>query len=181
MLTFTYSLVTLSVEQKKAKNVLTAVQQHFQNFPKEQKCIDQNCFESTLDQLTRLDESHHRRNIELYVIPAIQKTTREADPLLAELDSLSLQSEDILKSVRDRVNPAFQRSNVDIEELCSAMNTYCQNLLQRLEKEEEELFPIAQRVISNEGWFTLASQFISHNEEMHADRADAPDWKMVAS
>ncbi len=101
--------------------------------------------------------------------------------MLAELDSLSLQSEDILKSVRDRVNPAFQQSNVDIEELCSAMDAYCQNLLQRLEKEEEELFPIAQRVISSEGWFTLASQFISHNEEIHADRSDAPDWKMVVS
>jgi hemerythrin-like domain-containing protein len=47
------------------------------------------------------------------------------------------------------------------------MECYCENLLERLEREEKELFPIAQRVISTDGWFRLASQFISHNEEIH--------------
>jgi hemerythrin-like domain-containing protein len=181
MLTFTYSLVTLSVEQKKAKNVLITVQEHFRNCMKEQQCIDQNCFESALNQLARFDESHHRRNVELYVIPAVQEATREADPLLAELESLSAQSEAILKSVRARVKFAFQQGSVGIKELCSAMDVYCHNLLRRLAKEEEELFPVAQRVISSEGWFVLASQFISHNEEVHAHRSSAfVRWQPVA-
>ncbi|MFD2273459.1 hypothetical protein ACFS07_26855 [Undibacterium arcticum] len=45
--------------------------------------------ESIVSQLAKLDESCHRRKVELYVIPAIQKATKEADSLLAELESLS--------------------------------------------------------------------------------------------
>jgi hypothetical protein len=42
------------------------------------------------------------------------------------------------------------------------MELYCNNLYQRLVK-EEELLQIAQRVISLEEWFAIAASFLSHD------------------
>jgi hypothetical protein len=167
MLTYTYSLVTLSVEQKKARKLLIDIRDQFQRCIREKQCTNLHCFETALDRLIRFDASHHRRNVELYVIPAIQEATREADGLLIELDGLSDMSARILVRVCERMPFLSMHDDREIRELCGAMETYCENLLERLEREENELFPIAQRVISHDGWFQLASQFISHNEEIH--------------
>lgn len=169
MLTYTYSLVTLIVEQKKARKLLTEIRDQFQNCLCDQACTNLHCFEAALDKLIRFDASHHRRNIELYVIPAVQEATRDADALLDELDTLSAMSARVLEQVCERMQCIGERDDREIRELCGAMECYCENLLERLEREERELFPIAQRVISYDGWFRLASQFISHSEELHRD------------
>jgi len=41
-------------------------------------------------------------------------------------------------------------------------------LPRRLAKEEEELLPLAQRVISSEEWFAIAAQFLSLDAENKA-------------
>ncbi|HYD78370.1 MAG TPA: hypothetical protein VEC06_01050 [Paucimonas sp.] len=168
MLTYTYSVVTLLVEQKKARKQLTDIRDQFQHCICESRCTNLQCFETALHRLIRFDASHHRRNVELYVIPAVREATREADALLAELDALSESSAQILEQVCERIQCLDERNDYrEIKELCGAMECYCENLLERLEREEKELFPVAQRVISHDGWFQLASQFISHNEEIH--------------
>jgi hemerythrin-like domain-containing protein len=171
MLTYTYSLVTLLVEQKKARKLLTEIREQFVKSICDRERANLYCFEATLDRLIRFDASHHRRNIELYVIPAVQDATREADDLLIELDALSNRSARVLEQVRERMQYLGKYDDREIRELCGAMECYCETLLERLEREQNELFPIAQRVISYEGWFRLASQFISHNEEIHRHNA----------
>jgi hemerythrin-like domain-containing protein len=167
MLTYTYSLVTLLVEQKKARKLLTEIQGEFQKCLCDRSCTNQRSFEAALDRLVRFDASHHRRNVDMFVIPAVQDATREADDLLEELDALSAMSARVLEQVCERMQVLSENDEREIRELCGAMECYCENLLERLEREEKELFPIAQRVISTDGWFRLASQFISHNEEIH--------------
>jgi hemerythrin-like domain-containing protein len=162
MLTATYSLVALSVEQQKACGTLSALRQYIKNSSRELKDADSTCLESAVDKLSEFDQYCHQRKVEVYVIPAIRKATREADCLLAELESLSAMGFSILRSVRDRLRMAFEQGAVKIEELCSSMELYCNNLYQRLVK-EEELLQIAQRVISLEEWFAIAASFLSHD------------------
>jgi hemerythrin-like domain-containing protein len=169
MLTYTYSLVTLLAEQKKARKLLIDIRDQFQRCICEKQCTNLHCFDTALDRLIRFDASHHRRNVELYVIPAVQEATRDADGLLIELDGLSEMSARVLERVCERMQCLGERDEMEIRELCGAMESYCDNLLERLEREENELFPIAQRAITYDGWFQLASQFISHSEEIHRD------------
>lgn len=167
MLTYTYSLVTLLVEQKKARKLLTQIRDEFQKCLRDKHYSNLHCFEAAVDKLVRFDASHHRRNVELYVIPAVQEATHEADMLLTELEALSNMSARVLEQVCERMQYLCEHEKNEIRELCGAMECYCENLLERLEREEKELFPIAQRAISYDGWFRLASQFISHSEEVH--------------
>jgi len=161
MLTATYALISLSVEQKRAHNLLSTVQQLFLNSSADRQRIDPTILESVVSQFTKLDESCHRRKVEVYVIPAIQKATKEADSLLAELESLSAVGLCILASVKERLRQAFDHGVIAVKDLYSSIELYCSNLLQRLTKEEEELLPLAQRVISSEEWFAIGAQFLS--------------------
>jgi hemerythrin-like domain-containing protein len=160
MLTATYSLVALSVEQKNARCTLSAVQQYVRNNDE----LDPKGLQSVLQKLSQLEQYCHERKVELYVIPAIRNATHDADPLLDELESLSSRGVDILRSLRHAVGAAIERGNVRIEEICQAVELYCNNLLQRLIK-EEELFNIARRVISIEGWFSIAANFLTYDAQ----------------
>jgi hypothetical protein len=166
MLTATYSLVTLSVEQKNARCGLTALQQFISNSARNAVQPDEVVLETAINKLSEFDQYCHSRKVEMYVIPAIRKATREADPLLAELESLSFRGLCILGSLREGVRSAVGQGREKIEELCASMELYCANLYQRLVK-EEELFNIAQRVISVDEWFKIASDFLSEDAARH--------------
>jgi hypothetical protein len=160
MLTATYSLVTLSVEQKNARCGLSALQQFIRSSARNTAQPDAAVLETAVNKLSEFEQYCHSRKVEMYVIPAIRKATREADPLLAELESLSFRALCILGSLRLGVRSAVGQGREKIEELCASMELYCANLYQRLVK-EEELFNIAQRVISMDEWFSIAADFLS--------------------
>lgn len=174
MLTVTYALVTLSVEQKKARNILSVLQRQIRTITSELQSVDKSGFESLLYQLVQFDEDCRWRNVELYMIPALRKVTRQADGLIEELEALSASGAVILRTLRDRLWIAFGQGAGGIAELCDLAERYCHKLMQRLAKEDEELFPIAQREISGEEWFEIAAKFISHDAEMHAHKTFVP-------
>ncbi len=164
MLTATYSMVALAIEQENARYGLSALQQDIQNSAEEIDDANPAELQSTVDKLAEFEQYCHQRKVEMYIIPAIKKATREADSLLAELDSLSRTGLNILRSVRDKLKMAFEQGIVKTHELCSSMQLYCNNLYQRLVK-EEELFRIAQRVISVDEWFAIAANFLSYDAQ----------------
>ena len=45
-------------------------------------------------------------------------------------------------------------------------STFCTVLLQRLEKEEKELFAIARATIGGEAWFDIANKFLAHDAQV---------------
>jgi len=164
MLTATYSLVALSVEQRNARSTLSEIQQYIRSNARERAEINPDSLQETVEKLTQLDQYCHGRKVELYVIPAIRNATHEADPLLEEIDSLNSRCVAILHSLRDTVSSALEQGAARVEEIRHAIELYCNNLLQRLIK-EEELFQIARRVISGEGWFSIAADFLSYDAQ----------------
>lgn len=185
MLTATYAILTLSVEQKKTVSLFSTLQQYFQSGSANLQGIDPDSLEPVLHQLAQFDASCHRRKIDVYIIPAIQRITKDADSLLAELETLSSRGANILRAVREHLQQAIEQGFVQIKELCCAMECYCHSLLQRLAKEEAELFPLAQRIITSEEWFSIGANFLSLDAENYkrngsAHEASRPVWAMQA-
>lgn len=170
MLIATYVLSTLSIEQKKERHFISSIQHYLQFNADQLHHIDPAVIELQLDQLTHFAESRHQLKVEACLMPAVRKATREADPLLADLESLSRLGSDMLRSVRQCLRHALQRGQAQIMLLCQTMESYCQNLLARLAKEEHELLPLAQRVISSEDWFDIGTTFLSHDAS-HNERS----------
>lgn len=164
MLTATYSLVALSAEQKNARNILSKLQIQIQDILYDLQSINRVCIESALNKLEQFEEYCHKRKVELYVIPAIRKVTRKADPILAELDSLHSRSVYILHSLHAQVRNAFEQGFAGIKKVCSAMEAYCHHLFKRLAK-EEELLPLIKNLLPVEEWFDIAAKFLSDDQK----------------
>jgi len=163
MLTATYSLVALSAEQKNARSMLSRLHGHIHDILQDLQSINRACVENALSRLEQFEEYCHRRKVEAYVIPAIRKSTHEADPILAELESLSSRSMRILRSLHEQLRSTFDRGLGDVRKVCVDMDQYCHNLRERFVKEEEELFPIVRGLLPIETWFDIAAKFLSED------------------
>lgn len=168
MLITTYALSTLSVEQKKERSFIGRIQHTLHVNAGTLHAIDPLRLESDLDQLSRFSESRHQHRVAGCLMPAVRRATHEADTLLADLESLGQTGSELLRYVRHSLRPAFADNATHgadgaIRQLCNSMERYCQNLLQRLAKEEQELLPLARRVMSGDDWFAVGSTFLARD------------------
>lgn len=163
MLLTTYALLTLSAEQKKERSFIKSMQYYLRSHADSPQQIDPSLMSSQLNELSQFVESRHQRKVEECLIPAVREATREADPLLADLELLRRIGDTALHVVRRCLRLAFLYGVTEIKLLFQSMERYCDNLLERLAKEEQELLPLAQRVVSNEQWFAIGTMFLSHD------------------
>ena len=167
MLTATYSLVSLSVEQASIRMSLLAFQKYMHVQLRHQSRLSLAQLEYAGDWLNRLYQGGYWRKVELYLIPAIRRATPQADHLLdALLDDLNGLNHAALESVyavQQRAGAAIDNSEQQAQQLCVAIDAFCAALFERLEKEERELFALARKVIVGEAWFAIAYQFLAHD------------------
>jgi hemerythrin-like domain-containing protein len=177
MLTATYALLTLSVEQKKERNFISRLLQHVRAMSNKPHAIDAAFIASQVDELTQLAESLHQRKVEHCLMPALRHASADAEPLLADLQSLTSLGGAMLCSVRKRLRVAAPRGIRQVKFLCRALDQYCHNLLARLEMEERQLLPLAQRVVSSEAWFKIGTMFLDHDAKRKEERRNASSWQ----
>ncbi len=178
MLTATYAILNLSVEQEHSRTLISKIQQFCRHCSTGLKDINLPDLKSVARQLTQFDESGHRRKVEMHVIPAIRNATREADPLFAELESLNAQDDSILTSLKALLSLSADQWMVKLKELCCLMELHCQVLLKKLEQ-EDAIFALARRVLPSEEWFSIGTQFLSLDEQNHAHKKIGHEMQYV--
>lgn len=175
MLTLTYALVALSVEQKKVQSRLLELQQGLQKERSRAQIGGQAECESLLADFVLLDDACRSRNIELYVLPAVRSATTEADALLMEIETLTSICRIILRNLRGNLRKVGQQGAREMNDFFDSLESYCQTLMKRLTTEELHILPLAQRVISSDEWFDIAAKFISHESEKHGSKSFDPE------
>jgi hemerythrin-like domain-containing protein len=166
MLTATYTLVALSVEQASVRLSVLSFQQYVRTTLMQQNRITLGQLEYACDTLTRLYQACHWRKIDMYLIPAIRKATERADRLLDELNRLNQAALGVIRSLQDQLGTLAEVRDDQVAQTCASIEAFCAALLQRLEKEERELFAIARRVICGEAWFSIANQLMMHDARL---------------
>ena len=174
MLTATYILVSLSVEQASIRMSLLAFQKYMQVQLRQQSRLSLAQLQYTGDWLNRLYQGGYWRKVEMYLIPAMRQATPHADGLLNglldELNGLNHAALESINVVQQRAGATLDCSEQQTEQLCAAIDAFCTALLQRLEKEERELFTLARKVIVGEAWFAIAYQFLAHDAQVREAR-----------
>ncbi|MEM8519134.1 MULTISPECIES: hypothetical protein [unclassified Janthinobacterium] len=174
MLTATYILVSLSVEQASIRMSLLALQKYMQVQLRQHSQLSLAQLQTTGDCLNRLYQGGYWRKVEMYLIPAIRQATPHADGLLNgllnEISGLNHAALESINVVQHSIGSALDSSEQQAEQLCAAIDTFCAALLQRLEKEERELFTLARKVIVGEAWFAIAHQFLAHDARLQEAR-----------
>jgi len=174
MLTATYTLVALSVEQASIRMGLLSLQKYVHVNLVQPQSITLGQLEYAFETLNRLYQACRWRKSEIYLIPAIRLATEQANHLLDELSTLNASAADMLHGLRLRLGNVGAYTEECVEKICSSIDACCSTLLKRLEKEESELFAMARSVICGESWFSIANQFLRHDEkEIEARRSKA--------
>ena len=172
MLTATYVLLTLSIEQKKERHFISRLLQHVQSIARRPQEIDPVLIESQLKELTSFAESRHQRKVEACLMPAVRAADSNCAALINDLEALSRLGKAMLNAVHKCLHRAMRRSASQGKFLCRTIDMYCQNLLTRLDKEEQELLPLAQKVISSDDWFEIGSKFLAQEDGGAATRPE---------
>ena len=163
MLTATYTLVALSVEQTKVRNSLQSLQDLLRANLAHQSTLSAGQISSAVDTVRRLYDSCHWRKIDMFLVPAIRNATDQANALLRELDDLARTAADAVGHTAVRVGAAALDTPAAVRQFCDAIDTFCSASLRRLEREEHDLFPVARAVISGEAWFSIANKMMAHD------------------
>lgn len=162
MLTATYTLVALSVEQASVRVSLQSLQKVLYNNFVQQRALSAGQVDYACETLRRVYDNCHWRKIEEFLIPAIHRATHEADQLLLELNRLTGAAAKAMGDIAERFAGLSVDSAERVAEFCAAVDAFCDALLQRLSREEKELFPVARAVISGEAWFSIAHKMLAH-------------------
>ena len=170
MLTATYTLVALSVEQASVRVSLQSLQKVLYSNFVQQRALTTGQVDYACDALRRLYDTCHWRNIEKFLIPAIHRATHDADQLLLELDRLNSAAAEAMGEIAERFAGLSIDSADRVTEFCASVDTFCNSLLQRLAREEQELFPVARSVISGETWFSIANKMLAHEAYVQETR-----------
>lgn len=170
MLTATYTLVTLAVEQTRFRVALQSLRQTVRAHCANQDALTAAQVEYATSAMHRLHDAWQLRQLDKYLVPAVRRVTRLADDLLAECDALSAQAADALA-----VSGAFEGAIDDAEQVDAfgaVVDTFCRVLLTRLEREEQALLPLARAAVTGDAWFALANQLLAHDAYLQEQRGE---------
>ncbi len=164
MLTATYSIIALKVEQNRARWTFSSLQQTILNCLRNLRQASGIDMDTLLGRLSQFEQYCHRRKMEVVVIPALRRFTHEADALLDEIEALGRASMALLRSLREKLHDVMRTGAIMVDEISASLEQCCTQFHRRLAV-EEELVQVAERVIPGEAWFGIAASFLSEDEK----------------
>jgi hemerythrin-like domain-containing protein len=172
MLTSTYTLVALSVEQTTVRSALQSLARSLHALPDDGGTLAPGQAAELCAELRRVVDDCHWRKLDKFLIPALRRATAAADGLLHDLEQISRSAADSLAAAEACVDAgaggvrrdAFQEA---IERCIAALRC-------RLEREEHELFPLARSLVRGEAWFAIANQMLAHDAVARERRGSLP-------
>lgn len=163
MLTTTYSLMVLLGEQQKARGLLSSLEQHLdQETYNGFEGVDSTWLQHAYLKLVAAYSFCRERKIEQYVMPSVRELAPDAKTLFASLDFHAAYSARLVEYAHGQVRRAMKGLQVDVSTVVATMQLYCKQMMERLLLEQESLFPLAQRLLSEDEWFRIASQCLSN-------------------
>jgi hypothetical protein len=178
MLTATYTLVALSVEQTSIRVSLQSLQKLLSSNFHHQTALTPGQVDYACDALTRLHDSCRWRKVEQFLIPAIRRVTGTADQLLQELAALSQRAAEAMAAIGRTRSEAAVDTKARVTSFCEGIARFCGVMLERLDREEYELFPVARAVIPGETWFAIANQMLADDSYQQESRGPRPPIRL---
>ena len=171
MLTSTYTLVALSVEQTTVRAALQSLLDDLGALPGDFSTLAAGRAAQLCAALRQAYDTCHWRKLDKFLVPALRRSTAAGDALLAELERLSGQAAAALGVAEACVGAADRP--VSRDGFCDAVERCVAALRRRLEREEHELFPLARAAVGGDAWFAIANQMLAHDAYAQEHRCDA--------
>lgn len=178
MLVATYALVTLTVEQRCERSHIQVVQQALAA-ARDPALFDAARLALALEKLVAIAEATHWRRLEYCLIPAIRAAAGDSAGGMRAIEMLGRDGKQMVPLIRTSLRRPVRLSPSQVTGACGQLQQYCQNLLARLACEEEQIVPLAQRLLDSEAWLRVGLGFLDQDtqdrpQESVSGSADAP-------
>jgi hemerythrin-like domain-containing protein len=164
MLVATYALLTLKIEQTRARASIRQLQDSLAQ-PPNWEAVDGALLAALSEELIEFAESHHQRRLDDCLVPALRGASAEAGASLRDLELLCATGLAILPRIRSALRHGASAGEQELAGLHVLVEAYCQNLLQRLACEEDVLLPLAERVLPSDVWFHVGTEFLEQDAQ----------------
>ena len=161
MLTSTYALVALSVEQTAVRSALQSLASELHALPDDTCSLAPGHSAGLCAELRQVMDDCHWRKLDKFLVPALRRCTEAADGLLLDLEQISRAAADALAAAEACVDAGAR--GLDRDRFQDAAERCIAALRRRLEREEHELFPMARSLVRGEAWFAIANQMLAHD------------------
>jgi hemerythrin-like domain-containing protein len=173
MLTSTYTLVALSVEQTTVRAALQSLVEELHALPGDTTTLALGRAAQLCARLRQVYDNCHWRKLDKFLVPALRRHTAAAEDLLGGLEELSSHAAEAMYAAEACVT--VSERPVPRERFCGAVERCVAALRRRLEREEHELFPLARSVVGGDAWFAIANQMLAHDAYAR-ERREAPGY-----
>ena len=159
-------LAQLYEEHSSLAAVLNAMSALVREVRERGRHIDPKVFRAILYYLDVFPEREHHWKEEAVLFPRIRRRTRDADAIL---DQLAIEHESGERAIRE-LEQAFVRyeehGDAEFAPFADAVDRYVTRYREHMRKEEREVMPLAQRVLSTDDWADIEAAFALHRDPL---------------
>ena len=159
-------LTTLYDEHRSIAAVLSTMEALVRTARQPGVQIDPKVFRAMLYYLDVFPEREHHPKEEAVLFAYIRRRTREGD---AVLDELGREHESGERAIRD-LEHAFVRyeegGRAEFESFAAAVDRFVGHYRAHMDKEEREIMPLAERVLTPQDWAEVESAFAAHRDPL---------------
>ena len=159
-------LAQLYEEHSSLSAVLHAMLSLVREVRERDRRVDPKVFRAILHYLDVFLEREHHHKEEAVLFPRIRQRTHEADTVL---DQLACEHESGEQAIRE-LEQAFLRYEehgaAEFAPFAEAVERYVRRYREHMRKEEREVMPLAQRVLSSQDWADIEAAFAAHRDPL---------------
>jgi hemerythrin-like domain-containing protein len=142
--------------------------------------VDPRVFSAMLYYLDTFSERMHHPKEDRYLFVPLKRFGRQAEPVVSQLEAEHAEGGHALRRLEqyliryeeggDREFPAFAR----------AVDEFVHGYWEHMRKEEEELFPLAEKLLTSDDWHVVDRAFAENRDPLAAER-DTRDFQKLFS
>ncbi len=155
----TGALDIIRTEHRSLAAVLHALQYLARNIKDHGAAPDYSLLRLMVDYIESFHQRFHHPKEDEHLFKAIRNRTREGDRMLADLEAQHAEGDGWLQNLREAVNRLQASSGHEAREFARAVDTYADFHWTHMRREEDELMPLAERVLTPDDWHEIDSAF----------------------
>jgi hemerythrin-like domain-containing protein len=136
--------------------------------------IDLTVFRAMIYYLDVFSERQHHPKEDEFLFPAIRQKTDEANDVIQRLEQEHSMGEKAMRELEQSLVRYEAGGASEYESFAEAVDRYVDHYLGHMRAEEQELMPIARRVLDSEDWARIETAFAGHEDPLapHAGESD---------
>jgi hemerythrin-like domain-containing protein len=160
------ALEVIRNEHRSLASVLHALQYLAHHIRDQGSAPDYGLLRLMVDYTEGFHQRFHHPKEDEYLFKAVRIRSHEGDTVLAELEAQHAEGDGWIHNLRDAINHLQASGGKDTAAFARAVDTYADFHWKHMRMEEDELMPLAQRVLSAEDWKEIDAAFTANEHPM---------------